>query len=327
MPSSTLIFVSIIVQLSNTWAAPATLSSTIITQAGGGLPQGAPPTTLSANGISNFQLANFIENIESKFFEGVLANLSSDPAFTSTADNGISIQQVVTKVAAQEEVHKATVEATLTSNNVATIDDCTSILPITSTDEFLARANIITSISIGAIIAITASVASTDPTIVGSTTSIITVEGRHDAFFRLSASDVPNPTPFDTAISTTWAYNLILSFVVPSSCPTLPLTVLPVLTVTSPALSATAPATPPLTITFTVDPKVVKGLRLFIGWVNQANAPVYTTAVVVNGNGRASVPSGLQGTAFAALTNQNTATTVDTLTTATLAGPAAVLIS
>jgi hypothetical protein len=102
---------------------------------------------------------------------------------------------------------------------------------------------------------------------------------------------------------------------------------LPVLTVTSPALSATAPTTPPLTITFTVDAKVVKGTRLFIGWVNQANAPVYTTAVVVNGNGIASVPSGLQGTAFVALTNQNTAATVDTLTTATLAGPAAVLIS
>jgi hypothetical protein len=47
---------------------------------------------------------------------------------------------------------------------------------------------------------------------------IIAVESWQDAFFRIRGGSDPFSTPFDMAISSTWAYNLALSFIQPSSC-------------------------------------------------------------------------------------------------------------
>jgi len=66
---------------------------------------------------------------------------------------------------------------------------------------------------------------------------------------------------------------------------------------------------------------------LYVGWVNQANPVVYSNVTVSNGIGTADIPQGLTGITFAALTAQNTATTVDGLSNATLAGPAPILMS
>ncbi len=66
---------------------------------------------------------------------------------------------------------------------------------------------------------------------------------------------------------------------------------------------------------------------LYIGWVNQANVVNYQAATVSNGKVTSTIPSGMAGLAFAALTAQNTAQDVNSLTSATLAGPAPVQIS
>ncbi|KAF4636434.1 hypothetical protein G7Y89_g1651 [Cudoniella acicularis] len=93
----------------------------------------------------------------------------------------------------------------------------------------------------------------------------------------------------------------------------------------SPVLSATAPTTLPTSITFTAL-GVPQNRKLFVGWVNQANPVVYSNVTLKNGIGTADVPKGLTGIAFAALTAQDTATTVDGLSNVTLAGPAPVLM-
>jgi hypothetical protein len=55
---------------------------------------------------------------------------------------------------------------------------------------------------------------------------------------------------------------------------------------------------------------------------------VYSTLAVIGaGKGTTTVPKGLNGVAFAAVTNQSTETTVDGLTAATAAGPVATTIS
>ncbi len=69
------------------------------------------------------------------------------------------------------------------------------------------------------------------------------------------------------------------------------------------------------------------GKNLFIGWVNQLGSPVYTPLKSIgNGTGTATVPSGLKGVVYTALTTQNTLMSVDDLMGATLAGPAIVLV-
>jgi hypothetical protein len=204
---------------------------------------------------------------------------------------------------------------------------------------------LITSVNIGATIGILERLAVVDSMLARSVSSILTVESRHDAFFRSAMGESPNPTPFDTGISGLWAYNLALSYVVPGSCPVeLPLPILPTLTVAqaivTPCVNATAPytntSTPytntPTQLEFTWDPTqepfiAESGKQLLIGWVNQLFAPIYTTLNITGtGTGTAYVPEGVSGIAFAALTVQQP-DNVNDLALATIAGPIAVPLS
>ena len=167
---------------------------------------------------------------------------------------------------------------------------------------------------------------------------IVTVESRHDAFFRMTAGEEPNPTPFDTRISGAWAYNLALDFVIPGSCGSgLPssITSIPVfpplglIGTNEPAFASTNSIG---TLVFTVNtsqmPSGWSNQPLFIGWVNQELPVIYTPVTVLNTNQlQTQVPTGLNGMAFAALTNQNVAPDVTTLTAKTIAGPLPIPIS
>ena len=315
------------------WTAPAVpLSQSVISNAGGGLSDAPDPKNISQTAISGFTIANFIENVEAAFFTTALANFTSDSSFTEAKVNGISLSDVVTKVAAQEAVHVATIESLLTANGAKTVAPCKYTFAVANTNDFLVKANVITSASIGAVNALSALIAQSDPELVTSTSSIITIEARHDAFFRMAVAQVPNPAPFDTPLSPTYAFNLVLAFVEPASCPQLPdLPVLPQLTVASqsPATTLGGPAMMPTSVTFAFDSSLeVDEKNLFVGWLNQDNQPAYTKLTVNGaGKGTADVPSGLNGMAFAAVTNQSTETTVDGLTDATVAGPVAIVIS
>lgn len=307
---------------------PSLLSQLTAQQAGGGVPSGPPPqTSFTPNALANFKVANFIEGIESGFFADALQSLSRDPTFTAASADGKSIANVTTQIAAQELVHKATLEGLLQLANTSSVPACTSINPVTDTQDFLAKANVVTSAAIGVIITILQSLSTTDPNLVSPLSSILSCESQQDAFFRMSGSNTPSASPFNTALSTTFAYNIALSFVDPLSCPQLlPLPILPSLNLTSPVFTATAPATPPTSITFNAT-GVTQNQKLYIGWVNQANPIVYSNVTVVSGIGTADIPKGLTGIGFAALTADSTQTSVGGLTNVTLAGPAPVLLS
>jgi hypothetical protein len=203
-----------------------------------------------------------------------------------------------------------------------------------STRDFFDLAHLITSIGISATIGITERLALTDPMLMRSTSSILTVESRHDAFFRLIGDKETSPTPFNTSISDIWAYNLALLFVVPGSCPVeIPLPTLPKLTVNELAMVPNANTTDSLTqFEFTWDPTQASFVaesnkQLMIGWVNQLNMPVYTPLnVTASGKGTASVPQDMNGVAFAVVTVQQP-DNINDLTLATMAGPVVVLLS
>lgn len=183
--------------------------------------------------------------------------------------------------------------------------------------------DIITSIGIGAIIGLADRISSSDPLLIKSTSSIVTVESRHDAFFRQMDGEVPNPSPFDTGITGVWAYNLALPFVVPGSCPMeIPLPILPTLSATN--NNSTNDTLQQVEFMWNPSelPLEKEGPKqLFIGWLNQLNLPTYTNLTIQDqGKGTAAVPQGLNGAAFAALTSQIPNNAND-LALATLAGP------
>jgi hypothetical protein len=189
-------------------------------------------------------------------------------------------------------------------------------------------------VGIGATIGLTDRLAVTDPELINSVSSILTVESRHDAFFRHIDGKSPNPAPFDTGISDIWAYNLALSFVVPGSCLIeVPVPILPALNVSDPCgPGASYASTNANLLEFTWDPLQMTfvaeaGKQLLVGWVNQLNVPVYTALNITRkGTGTAAVPPGMNGAVFAAVTTQQP-DNVNDLALATLAGPVVLNIS
>ena len=262
--------------------------------------------------------------MESAFFLEGLQNLTK----WNTKHQHDHAIDVVTRVQAQELIHVQTAENILKANNAPTFAPCRYTFPVSNSDEFFALANIITTVGIGAVINVVSGLAVTDPTIVQGPASILAIEARHDAFFRHhSVSDIPNPAPFDTRISSTYALNLAAPFIVKDSCAAPSFPVIPALKaqVTGKTTGSSG------AITFSFDATAVSeedlSKALYIGWVNQANKVNYQPATVDAGVVKSTIPEGMAGIAFAALTAQNAAEDVNALTGVTIAGPAPVQIS
>lgn len=137
------------------------------------------------------------------------------------------------------------------------------------------------------------------------------METRHDAYLRELGGYHPNPTPFETGVPGSWAYNTGLAYVVPGSCP------LEIQPPTYPTLTQDPPhplkpinSSHPTLMSFTWDTQQDRvareaGKQLYIAWVNQENQPRYTPLNVTRpGAGSNMVPTGLQAVAFAGLTAQ-----------------------
>lgn len=52
------------------------LSSAIISTAGGDVPDAPPPPSLTSGTLASFQVAEFLENLESAFFQAGVTNLT-----------------------------------------------------------------------------------------------------------------------------------------------------------------------------------------------------------------------------------------------------------
>ncbi|KZL86153.1 hypothetical protein CI238_13126, partial [Colletotrichum incanum] len=187
------------------------------------------------------------------------------------------------------------------------------------------------SIGASANLGIAESIAATDATLLPGVLAMAATEARHDALMAAADGRPASPTAFDTAIPEEWAFNLALGSVVPGACPSLP--ALPVV----PGLSAQLGGVGGgggsgggggVTCSFFWDPEqaaasIESPKPLFIAWVNQLAAPVYTSLAATSpGNGTASPPGGMAGSVFAVLTSQDEAAKVAELAGYALAGPA-----
>ncbi|KAI9805237.1 MAG: hypothetical protein M1833_005690 [Piccolia ochrophora] len=331
MHSSKVLSVVSLVGASLVSGAPASLPEEVIKLAGGGVPNAPLPPSLSPSVVQGFQLANFLENLEENFYTAGFKNLTRDDFGTKEVPS--MTPEIIARIAAQETVHVAIFETGLRAFNHPTIPPCKYAFPVTNAKEFLALSNIIGSVGISAVNALSQIAAESDPLLITLLSGVITVESRHDAFFRLTDGEVPNPSPVDTPLTPQWAYNLALPFVIPGSCPKfLPIPTLPALSVLPPGRPSFAPEKEPRSLNFGWDPSKLQGVEanqpLYIGWVNQANKPVYTSVKVTGaGLGSADVPKGLTGIAYAVLTDKNDLVELAALNNATLAGPAVVPVN
>jgi Ferritin-like domain len=210
-----------LVFLSGTALAAPTLDPKYGRVAGGTESQILTTQGLSQDGIGWLQLANFLENLEVAFFHEGVSNYTQRWK-SNTKVSGVKTADVIRRIAAQESVHKESIENLLAANGAQPVHSCTYSFPVTNEKSFLALASIITNVGIGNLINTVGKLSETDGQLDASIASIIPVEARHDAFFRLYNKEVPNPSTFETRISGIWAYNLALDFIQHGSCGNLP---------------------------------------------------------------------------------------------------------
>lgn len=191
----------------------------------------------------------------------------------------------------------------------------------------------ITSVGIGAYLGGAAQLTD-NPMLEVAAGTILTVEARHDAYLRAGVGGSPFPTPFDTALTSVFAYNLAQMFI--DSCPMqLPIIILPKLTLAAPPPSPhLAPLAAGTELTFKYDPstffiKVDPSKPLYIAFINQiTNATFAETTSCGTGCANVAVPPGLGNVAFAVLTTFGGGLNEDQVSQfGALAGPAEIVLS
>ncbi|KAK2728888.1 twin-arginine translocation pathway signal [Colletotrichum kahawae] len=274
--------------------------------------------TISAPAARSLQLALFIKNVEVDFFRRL-----SDTAKTTPFPSNITGADLES-ISTQDQIQRDALRRILDAAGEDPVQPCTYSPPPGDWAASVSAGSRLKSIGASANVGIAESIAATDATLLPGVLAIAATESRHDAMMAAADGKPASPTAFGTAIPEEWAYNLALGSVVPGSCPSLP--ALPVV----PGLSAQlgGGGGGDASCSFSWDPEQaaasIEGPKpLFIAWVNQLAAPVYTSLAVTSpGNGTASPLGGIAGSVFAVLTSQDEAATVAELVGYTIAGPA-----
>ncbi|KAI1128977.1 sexual development protein [Nemania abortiva] len=247
-----LVYCAALLGLSTVYAAPyATLSNdsfpnpnaqqvmAIEKQAKGRLSDAPPPKVLSQAGIANFQLIAFNENLEVRFFEEIISNITNHvPGFTSNSSHTrpiAEILEVLKTVKAQEELHALTATNTLQHFNASLVPvPCTYNFPTTTLEDAINLAETLTAVVLGTLQDAEQSFAKNgDDGPVRAVSSVIGQEGEQNGFYRSLLNQKPSEKPFLTTNVAAFAFSALQQFVV--SCPfdvsQIPLPVFPALNV------------------------------------------------------------------------------------------------
>jgi hypothetical protein len=195
-------------------------------RAHGTLPNSSPPppSTISPEGITNLQLVQFNENIESAFFRSLLSNVTSNvPGFEiKDTEQRDFVIDVLTAVLAQEELHTIYAESGLESQKQQPILPCKYMFPTTSFDDAIVLAATFTDVALGTLQDIIEIFADNNDNVnTRGIASVIGQEGEQEGFYRLLQNKglLPNAAPFLTTSTRDFAFSILQTFVVPGSCP------------------------------------------------------------------------------------------------------------
>jgi hypothetical protein len=222
----------------------------------------------------------------------------------------------------QENTQHNVVREMLNRTGSPDVPACAYVLP-SNASEMLLLVSTLKSIEVGAFLSLATSLAPDDTPAAIVLSSMATVAARQNGILRANTNENASTASFETLISGTLAYNLAQSYVQPGSCAIeLPIHNLPALYLNNRVAVSVRPNAS-VTLKWDAAGKAAasrSGKELFVGWINQVEAPQYTRLKPFgDGVGTTDVP-GLSGTVFAVLTAQPGLNLAD-LTDATLAGP------
>lgn len=152
-------------------------------------------------------------------------------------------------------------------------------------------------------------------------------EARHQNILSTEVWKEAAVRPFDSSMPATWAFNLVRHFVMPDSCSLLPsVSALPQLNGHVSSEDARYVAR----LSWKASELASQGITvqpLFLSWLSRPGGPIHTPMRLNNEHsGEWSVPEGVRGVAFIAITIQAQFTTYEELSRHIVAGPAMVTV-
>lgn len=267
--------------------------------------------------ILNYALT--LEHLEATFYREALAKFSAED-FANAGYNGTNFYKNLQEIGRDEQTHVDFLTTALKGAGVTPVAACTYDFGNLTPDTFLATASIIEGIGVSAYLGAAALI--TNKAYVTAAGSILTVEARHNAFFRGNLGMSPFPQPFDIPLDFNQVYSLASPFIkaCPADNPALPVKAFPTLSVSK---SVTGPIMQGETIEFDLaEGCAIPAGPLYVAWP-LADGPMFSAVVVENGKIQARVPvghTGPNGEVYAIL-GTNATTIADDYT---IAGPAVV---
>jgi hypothetical protein len=165
--------------------------------AGGAVAQQVIEKELSVEGVMEFQLANFIQNLQVDYFKQGMEQSKNWP---NKPVAGIKPADEIKRIWAQEEAYVETFAKTLKNNKAKVAEPCQYKFPFKDEKSFFALASIVGDISYGQLINLENRLAKTDPEVIPHISRIIPVKAKADAYFRMYAGEVPNPQAYATTL-------------------------------------------------------------------------------------------------------------------------------
>jgi hypothetical protein len=207
--------------LSNGFPNPSAAQTLQIEKdAHGTLPNGPPPSTLSAEGITNLQLIALNELFEVAFFTELVYNLTNKVTGYDLGYGHEYVLDSLNAIVAQEELHLLNANGALAHFNQAPIQPCKYSFPVTDFQSAIALAGLATDLVLGTLQDVNQIFAQNgDAGLVRAVSSVIGNEAEQEGFYRLVQKKRVSAQPFLTTATRDFAFTAIQGFVVPGSCP------------------------------------------------------------------------------------------------------------
>lgn len=259
-------------------ANPSSALTTIEIAAQGTLPNGPPPTSVTADTLTSLQLIAFNELFEVAYFTDLIYNITNNVAGYQIGGDGVQefVLNALTAVQAQEEVHTLYANGALAQFGATPIQPCKYQFPVSTFADAIALASTFTDVALGLLQDVQSKLATDgDAGLIRAIGSVIGQEGEQNGYYRTLLNKIPSALPFLTTGTREFTFSILnQKFIVPGSCPNSNEINLPIFAPLTVVTNPVRAQTQNLQFSFPAPSSTTDASGLSVVYINQQNVPV-----------------------------------------------------
>lgn len=295
-----------------------------------------PPPSITNDSLNTFTLLTFSEPIESKYFNDLYVNITTN--VTGYETDGYNREYLLRQIKAakfQEEIHYLSALNVVEHYGGTPVSLCGEyIFPVQTLKEAVAFAQAFSILTIGILQdAILHFAKNGDAPFTQTLAAVLANEAEQAAYYGFLGGDLPNDVPFATPAAQDFAFTALKSLVNVSTCSNLDVVDLQTFDALVVVTNVTATSQP---VTFEVFTSSLNGnvSDFTISYINQQNIPVTQPIYDIQPNGNTTTFSAyfpyaenlMNGLTIAALTRGSNFTDFQAVADKTVAGPGLIIL-